>query len=60
MRLADMTDDRYDFEEEKYCVRGHDSGRIYRMGQSVQVQVVRADKLTGTIDFVMMNEVTEQ
>ncbi len=60
VRLADMTDDRYDFEEEKYCVRGHDSGRIYRMGQSVQVQVVRADKLTGTIDFVMMNEVTEQ
>lgn len=60
VRLSDMADDRYDFEEEKYCVRGHDSGRIYQMGQEVQVQVVRVDKLTRTIDFVMMNEVTEQ
>lgn len=60
VRLADMADDRYDFEEEKYCVRGHDSGRIYRMGQNVRVQVARVDKLTRTIDFVMMDEVTEQ
>lgn len=58
VRLADMTDDQYDFEEDKYRVTGHYTGKEYRMGQKVQVQVVRVDKLTRTIDFVMMDEVS--
>ncbi len=60
VRLSDMTDDRYDFEEEKYRVTGHHTGREYRMGQKVRVQVVRVDKLTRTIDFAMINEMWEE
>lgn len=56
VRLADMDDDQYDFEEEKYCVKGHYSGKEYRMGQKVSVQVIRVDKLTRTIDFAMMEK----
>lgn len=56
VRLADMDDDQYEFEEDKYRVKGHYSGREYRMGQKVQVKVERVDKLTKTIDFVMMDE----
>lgn len=56
VRLVDMNDDRYNFEEEHYRVVGHYTGKEYRMGQSVSVQVVRVDKLTRTIDFVMMEE----
>lgn len=59
VRLADMTDDRYDFREEQYCVTGHHMGKEYRMGQKVQIQVARVDKLTRTIDFVMIDEMTE-
>ena len=56
VRLADMDDDQYEFEEEKYRVKGHYTGKEYRMGQNVTVQVVRVDKLTRTIDFAMMEE----
>lgn len=58
VRLADMTDDHYDFEEEKYRVIGHHTATEYRMGQKVQVQVVRVDQLTRTIDFAMIGEMT--
>lgn len=59
VRLADMADDRYDFREDQYCVTGHHTGKEYRMGQKVQIQVSRVDKLTRTIDFVMIDEMTE-
>lgn len=60
VRLSDMDDDHYDFEEEKYRVIGHRNGVEYRMGQTVQVQVLRVDKLTRTIDFAMINETSEE
>ena len=56
VRLADMSDDQYDFEEEKYRVIGHYTGREYRMGQKVFIRVVSVDKLTRTIDFAMIDE----
>ena len=59
VRLADMSDDQYDFEEEKYRVIGHYTGREYRMGQKVFIRVVSVDKLTRTIDFAMIDETSE-
>lgn len=54
VRLSDMDDDRYFFEEEQYRVIGHDSGREFRMGQQVTVEVWNVDKMTHTIDFRMV------
>ncbi len=56
VRIADMADDRYDFEEDKYRVTGHYTGNVYRMGQTVKIKVERVDKLTRTIDFSMVTE----
>lgn len=56
VRLADMEDDQYEFQEEKYRVTGHYTGREYRMGQKVKVRVERVDKITRTIDFSMIEE----
>lgn len=56
VRIADMDDDQYKFEEDKYRVIGHYTGKEYSMGQSVTIQVIRVDKLTKTIDFAMMCE----
>ncbi|MBO6108825.1 MAG: ribonuclease R [Eubacterium sp.] len=54
VRLSDMTDDRYDYEEENYRVVGHRRRREYRLGQPVRVQVLRVDLQMGTIDFMML------
>ncbi len=53
VRLVDMSDDLYAFEEEKYRVVGHYTGKEYRMGQKVKVVVASVDKATRTIDFEM-------
>ena len=56
VRLSDMTDDRYDFQEEKCRVIGHYTGRTYRMGQKVSVRTAGVDIRTRTIDFQMDTE----
>ena len=55
VRLADMTDDRYDFEEEEFRVVGHRSRKEFRLGQPVRVQVARVDTTMRTIDFLMLD-----
>lgn len=60
VRLSDMREDDFQFVEQDYCVRGHYSGKEYRLGQTVQVEVIRADKLTGTIDFDMIAEENDE
>ncbi len=59
MRLGDMTDDRYDYEEDKFRVVGHRSRKEYRLGQTVRVQVARVDLAMRTIDFLMLEENNE-
>jgi ribonuclease R len=56
VRLADMEDDQYTYEEEKYRVIGHYTGKEYSMGQKVKICVERVDMAGRTIDFVMMDE----
>ena len=56
VRIADIPDDRYSFVEDKYLVVGHNTGKTYQMGQQVIVQAIRADKMTGTIDFMFYFE----
>ena len=53
VRLADLEGDRYEYDSENYRVVGRNSGREYRLGQKVNVQVAGADPLTRTIDFVI-------
>ena len=54
VRLSDMTDDRYDFEEDRFRVVGHRSRKEFRLGQPVHVQVARVDTTMRTIDFLML------
>ena len=56
VRINDMMDDNYSFVEDKYCVVGHYTGKTYQMGQQVEVQVLQADKMTGTVDFEFYEE----
>ncbi len=51
VRLSDMTDDYYYFDETLQSVVGRLSGRIYRLGDPVKVCVRDADLRARTIDF---------
>ena len=56
VRIASIPDDFYIYMEESMSLTGKDYGRIYRMGQTVQVRVVHVDKLLRTIDFELVEE----
>lgn len=56
VRLADLSDDQYVFEENKYRVTGHYTGKEFCMGQKVTVQVERVDKSARTIDFLIVDK----
>lgn len=53
VRLSEIEDDIYDYDSDNYKVTGRYSGREYRLGQPLEIQVARADTFTRTIDFVI-------
>lgn len=51
VHVTNMMDDHYEYYEETYEMRGNHTGRTYKLGQSVRVEVLGTDELTRTIDF---------
>jgi ribonuclease R len=57
VRMADLVDDYYVYDEAHMELRGEKRGNCYRLGQVIHVQVARVDTMAHTIDFVpCMNE----
>jgi ribonuclease R len=55
VRMRDMTDDYYLFDEKHYALRGRSRGRIYRLGDTVRVKVVALDPADRTLDMVLVD-----
>ncbi len=56
IRVSDMKDDYYIYDEERYQMIGEHTKKIYKLGQKVMVEVVNADKVLRTIDFAFVEE----
>jgi ribonuclease R len=54
IRVSEMKDDYYIYDEERYQMIGEHTKKIYKLGQTVKVEVVNADKLLRTIDFALV------
>ncbi|MDO5726010.1 MAG: ribonuclease R [Tissierellia bacterium] len=54
-----MEDDYYEFNEIEFLARGQKTGREYRLGQNVKIEVVSADPTKGQIDFKFVGEVKD-
>ena len=53
VRLADMDDDYYIFDEAGYQLIGEHTKKTYKLGQKVRVEVVATDKALKTIDMLL-------
>ena len=53
VRIADLTDDYYRYDESTYSLIGNNNKRGYRLGDEVKVVVKAASKENHTIDFVI-------
>jgi len=56
VHVRDMDDDYYVYDESTYTMRGEDTGKSYRPGDSVTVEVVSADIDSREIDLLFAEE----
>jgi len=60
VRLQDIDDDFYVFDEDNFCVVGYRSGRKYQLGDRVMVMLKKADLVRKQLDFELITEYTEE
>lgn len=56
VRLADMTDDFYEFDEKNYRITGRKTRKVYTLGDRVQVRVKKTDIDKRIIDLVFAQD----
>ena len=57
IRLSDMTDDFYEFDEKNYRIAGRKTRKVYTLGDKVQVRVKKTDIDKRMIDLVFAQQV---
>jgi ribonuclease R len=53
LRLDDLKDDHYIYDENALLLKGLKHGRVYRLGDEIKVVVEAANKYAHTIDFML-------
>lgn len=56
IRMRDLTDDFYEFDDKNYCIVGHKTHKKFQLGDAVKVVLKSADLLKKQIDFVLYDE----
>lgn len=56
IKLSDLDDDYYIYDEKKYSLIGRRTKKTYRLGDTVNVKVARVDTEKKEIDFVLLEE----
>ena len=54
VHVSKLPGDYYLYDEQAYEMVGRDTGRKYKLGQKVQVQVEQTDRFLRTIDFILV------
>lgn len=63
VRLRDISEDHFDFDEEQYAIIGRKTGKVYQLGDEVYVSVKNADLVKRHLDFNLIgtrNEVENE
>ncbi len=55
VHVSTMNDDYYHFDEKAHRLKGENTARVYRLGDRVEVQVVRVDLDQRKIDFALVD-----
>lgn len=55
IRLRDLEDDFYVYDEKKYSLIGKANKKQFRLGDKIRVKLVRVDREKSALDFVIVN-----
>jgi ribonuclease R len=53
--ISTLPGDFYDHDENRHCLSGRQSGREYKLGQSIEIRLVEASPITGGLIFGVMD-----
>lgn len=56
IRFETMKDDYYEYDENSHTITGRRLGKVYKIGDEIEVEIVRADLLSRQIDFVLKGQ----
>ena len=59
VHVSSLQGDYFEYNENAYEMVGQRTGKTYRLGQTVRVQVVKADRMTRTVDFELAEQQEE-
>ncbi len=51
IHIRDLVDDFYEYDEENYCLKGRSSGKVFTLGDRVNIEVVKADLQKKQLDY---------
>lgn len=54
VRLRELRDDNYYFDEDNYCLRGRKFGKVLTLGDTVRIEIKRADLIKKQLDFALV------
>lgn len=60
IRMADMTDDFYEFDEKNYRIVGRKTGKIFRLGDRISVRIKKTDIDRRLIDLVFADSLLQE
>jgi ribonuclease R len=58
IRIEDLSDDYYLFDEKTYSLIGKENGRVFRLGDQISIRVKKANLELNQIDFILDEETT--
>ena len=56
IRVSEMNDDFYELDEVNYILRGRNTGKTYRLGDKLQIEVKVANLAKRTLDYGLVEE----
>ncbi len=60
IHVSELADDYFKFEPDRYRLTGQRTGRQFRLGEEIQVQLVRADRVKRHVDLIPFVEEPEE
>lgn len=56
VRVSDLEDDYYEYDEQRHCLVGRNHGKKYQLGKEIRVKVVRTDIKARQIDLKLVDD----
>jgi len=54
VRIKELRDDNYYFDEDNYCLKGRRYGKVLTLGDTVRIEIKRADLSKKQLDFALV------